>query len=246
VAQLQKSVEARSIQKSDDEKAKARQKAIADMELAQARNVRGGRPLAPSRSKEYAADTGMRIATQTESQTTRMHQDLEYEASLTADQLKEERRRLLEERKALAKRREADRVSDEERARLALAEKKETLRTRLPVEPIVSSAIDEGVESVLRLTVRLPSGTRAARLFLAESPLQALFDFIDLQDEMLPDGVYELVAQYPRRTWSRPSLTASNLLPSAPTLSEAPVNLEQAGLRHGDTVYVQEPLQVKD
>lgn len=66
-----------------------------------------------------------------------------------------------------------------------------------------------------------------SRVFPADAPLPAVFCFVELQEEMAAGVAYEIVAQYPRRSW-RPR--------------DGERSLSEAGLRDGDTLYVQEPL----
>jgi hypothetical protein len=55
--------------------------------------------------------------------------------------------------------------------------------------------------------VRLPDGSRKARRFLADHPLQAVFDFIDVQlnGEGIKPGTYNLVNSYPRKVFTEGS-----------------------------------------
>ncbi len=51
--------------------------------------------------------------------------------------------------------------------------------------------------------VRLPDGSRLARRFRKTDPLQAVFDFIDVQQKgvAFKPGSYNLVNSYPRKAW---------------------------------------------
>jgi hypothetical protein len=72
-------------------------------------------------------------------------------------------------------------------------ERKERLRSTLPAEP--SPDCGEGISKLL---FRLPDGRKLQRSFLASTPLQVLFDFLEVEDCPLSRGfVYQ--TNFPKR-----------------------------------------------
>jgi hypothetical protein len=88
-----------------------------------------------------------------------------------------------------------------------------TKRARLPPEPA------DGLPGSLQIMVRMPSGSRKARRFRSTDPLQALFDFVDVECDAaaaaaaaggsgssegvcgVRPGSYRLVSQFPRQVF---------------------------------------------
>jgi hypothetical protein len=80
--------------------------------------------------------------------------------------------------------------------------------SRLPAEP------GSGTAGSLQVVVRLPTGSRKGRRFLPTDPLQAVFDFVDVecaaaggQGEAegscgIKPGSYRLVTQFPRKVFA--------------------------------------------
>lgn len=58
--------------------------------------------------------------------------------------------------------------------------------------------------AAVTVQVRMPDGSRRSRRFLRSHPLQALFDFVDVQsrDTGMKPGSYKLVTQFPRRVFT--------------------------------------------
>ncbi|PSC74230.1 acetolactate synthase [Micractinium conductrix] len=135
-------------------------------------------------------------------QTLREEQDFAYYESLRADKEKaeavERERREVEEAAAAAAaaaqaeaRRQAE---DADRLQRELSSK----AASLPPEPPADDA------EAVSLAVRLPAGGRYARRFRRSDPLQAVFDFVDVQsgggaDGSIRPGAYSLATSYPRR-----------------------------------------------
>jgi hypothetical protein len=84
--------------------------------------------------------------------------------------------------------------------------------SRLPAEP------EAGTPSSLHILVRLPSGSRKGRRFLPGDPLQAVFDFVDVECAAAAEGQgvagsscgiqpggYKLVTQFPRKVFAEDS-----------------------------------------
>jgi len=117
----------------------------------------------------------------------REEQDVAYQESLAADQEKERKAREEEQRRI-----------ELERAIIELEERKKTeferKRESLPPEP----PSGEGVQ----VLIKLPSGARLNRRFLGVHKFQDVYNFVDVnQNEIEPDS-YQLVSNFPRRTFS--------------------------------------------
>lgn len=83
---------------------------------------------------------------------------------------------------------------------------------RLPPEP------DAGTAGSMQVVVRLPTGSRKGRRFLPSDPLQAVFDFVDVEcavaaegqagdgsSSSIKPGSYRLVTQFPRKVLTEDS-----------------------------------------
>jgi len=126
----------------------------------------------------------------------REEQDAAYLQSLAEDQEKE-RRRLEEER---LQREEQERIEEEERRRREEEEQRnrarEAKRLALAHEPR-----DDDKESV-KLTIRLPDGTRVSRRFHMHDTVQTVLDFIDVS-QGLPADKFSLVSNFPKQLYSQ-------------------------------------------
>lgn len=128
----------------------------------------------------------------------REEQEEEYLQALREDeekeqrQAEEERRRLEEDR---AREEEARRVEEEERARVTRRQTElNRKRNSVPPEP------REGESKVCNVAIRLPDGSRLTRKFRQSDTLQALYDFVDVNEVAgLEIGGYDLVSNYPRK-----------------------------------------------
>ncbi|GAX75728.1 hypothetical protein CEUSTIGMA_g3171.t1 [Chlamydomonas eustigma] len=142
-------------------------------------------------------DTAMR-----EQRSLRWEQDQAYEDSLAADKAKAEseaRARLEAERAQ----RQAEEAAAAEARRLEMEEKalKDILERKqrsLPAEPSSSDS------SSVNIMIRLPDGSRLSRRFCKTDPLQAAFDFVDVQSQAVTfrPGSYNLINSYPRKVFS--------------------------------------------
>lgn len=100
---------------------------------------------------------------------------------------------------------EAATAAEAARAEEDLKQLLSSKQARLPPEPAASTA------GSLQVVVRLPTGSRKARRFLPSDPLQAVFDYIDVECAAAADGQeaeggcgikpgsYRLVTQFPRK-----------------------------------------------
>lgn len=90
--------------------------------------------------------------------------------------------------------------------------------SRLPPEPSISTP------GSLQVVIRLPTGSRKGRRFLASDPLQAVFDFVDVECAAaaaegdaagsscgIKPGSYRLVAQFPRKVFAEDGSSSSSL-----------------------------------
>jgi len=124
----------------------------------------------------------------------RQEQDRDLAESLAKDQDKE-----LEE---------ALRISKEEATKAHQKRKVESL----PIEPPVDAT------DVTKTIIRLPDGTRLNRRFLANEPLQVLFDFIEVSaGEGAHMDTLEVATTHPRRVYTDPRQTfrEAGLVPQA-------------------------------
>lgn len=146
----------------------------------------------------------------------RWDQDREYEESLKADRAKADATRRAQEEAEEAER--VQRQAEEEEAQRQAAEEARlasllsSKAARLPPEPQGSDP------DVVVVMVRMPDGSRLSRRFSKADPLQALFDFLDLQmaaaagasgcadapqgAAAYKPGTYRLVTQFPRRVFT--------------------------------------------
>uniref|UniRef100_A0A7S3VHV4 UBX domain-containing protein n=1 Tax=Dunaliella tertiolecta TaxID=3047 RepID=A0A7S3VHV4_DUNTE len=132
----------------------------------------------------------------------RFEQDQAYEESLAADRAKEEAARAA----ALAAAAEAKRAQEEAEASVrAQVEEENRVRTELsrkaaslPSEPSSSEA------DTVNVMIRWPDGARQSRRFRKSEPLQAVFDYVDLQHQAVSvkPGTYNLVNSYPRKAFA--------------------------------------------
>ncbi len=90
-------------------------------------------------------------------------------------------------------------------ARAAEAARAAARAARLAALPPEPPAEQQQGAAVVLCAFRLPSGARVSRRFLADAPLAALFQFVDLQDGVLDGLRYNLITQFPRRTLQRPA-----------------------------------------
>ncbi|KAJ3075531.1 hypothetical protein HDU98_007777 [Podochytrium sp. JEL0797] len=154
-----------------------------------------------------------------QSRTLRDAQDDAYNASLRADQ--EKARLALEAtQRAQQEKEECDRRERE------IAEKRESKRLRkifltehLEAEPELT-----GVGEVAKIGIRLPSGERVTRRFLATASIQDIYDFIETLN-LTPielDSDFEVINTYPRRVLTNKSETVkeAGLFPNASVMVE--------------------------
>jgi len=117
----------------------------------------------------------------------REEQEAAYQESLAVDQEKERKVHEEEQRRIDL---EQERIEVEAKKKMESENKRETL----PPEP----PSGEG----LQVLIKLPSGARLNRRFLGVHKFQDVYNFVDLnQNEIEPDS-YQLVSNFPRRTFS--------------------------------------------
>lgn len=120
----------------------------------------------------------------------REEQDKAFEDSLKRDQekmrLKEEQKRKEEEALREAERQELEEKRKVEERKSRLVEK----QSSLPLEPSKD-------DKVTRIKIRFPDGTVKDRLFSPSDPLEALFDFVDVQDLVAED--FSLFSGHPKK-----------------------------------------------
>ncbi|KAJ1560756.1 hypothetical protein HK405_006065, partial [Cladochytrium tenue] len=143
----------------------------------------------------------------------REQQEQAYQASLRADQEKEEKARQERERQ--------QREQEEEDRQLRLkAEKieakkrrRQQLRENLAAEP------DAGEPDLVKISARLPGGDRVMRRFRAGDSVQTLYDFLESLElaPIPPEADVVVVTSYPRRALTERGLTLRDcgLFPSA-------------------------------
>jgi hypothetical protein len=107
---------------------------------------------------------------------------------------------------------EAAAAAEAERAAAELQQLLTAKASRLPAEP------EAGTPSGLHIVVRLPTGSRKGRRFQLGDPLQAVFDFVDVEcaaaaeesegdgdSASIKPGQYRLVTQFPRKVYAEDS-----------------------------------------
>lgn len=123
-------------------------------------------------------------------------QDAAYEASLKADQAKEEARRLeLEEKnkREQAEQMELQKLEEMKKQEEAIKEAIcQSLAEQLPLEPP-----EDSPESISHIRIRLPCGEYIDRRFLVSSPLRFLLMFVASRG--YPMEEYKVLANWPRR-----------------------------------------------
>lgn len=102
-----------------------------------------------------------------------------------------ERERLQQEELLAA----ANRKAEEQEHLLRLME---TKKSNIPDEP------SESAPNTIALVIRLPDGSKLSRRFDMSTPLQVLFDFVDVEVEgkgNLAPGSYNLLRQFPKKVY---------------------------------------------
>ncbi|XP_064477091.1 FAS-associated factor 1-like [Ornithodoros turicata] len=121
-------------------------------------------------------------------ETVKKEQDMAYQASLMADQAKEEARKQEE----MEVKRQREMLFEEQQRKEAI---QQSLAEQLPPEPSEGS-----LEAVSTIRVRLPTGETVSRRFLASSPLSTLITFVGSRG--YPPHEYKVLASWPRRDLS--------------------------------------------
>lgn len=131
-------------------------------------------------------------------QTLRRQQDEAYEASLRADQQKEQQRRDAKAQLEAELSRQAQMEAEERRRKQELQERKVDLLSRMPAEPPASDA------DTVCVVFKLPNGERLERRFNSTTTLQDVFNFVFCQPSS-PD-VFEIATNFPKRVLPADSL----------------------------------------
>lgn len=133
----------------------------------------------------------------------RAQQDLEFEESLAMDRAIEHSER------AEALRKEQEAKAEERRAReIAMTRKMKRLRVP-PVPP------PDCKEKITELAIRLPTGVRLQRRFLASDTIGNVYDFIQSEVEELVKVDFELMTTYPRKSFTDREMSLEELAPKA-------------------------------
>ncbi|KAI9103274.1 hypothetical protein DFS34DRAFT_646659 [Phlyctochytrium arcticum] len=148
----------------------------------------------------------------------REQQDEAYQASLRADREKERKAREERDRQ----KREEEAAQEAERAHQALLDakrqQKQSLIDSLPSEPPASAS------DLAKLSLRLPSGERLIRRFLADDTMQVVYNFVQTRDLDPLDLLAEIsvVNTYPRKEYldMTQTLRDAGLVPNASLIVE--------------------------
>ncbi|XP_039282822.1 FAS-associated factor 2-like [Nilaparvata lugens] len=124
-------------------------------------------------------------------QTLRRQQDEAYEASLRADQQKEQMKRAEADKAEAERRRQLEAEEDERRRKEELQQRKVDLLSRIPVEPAASDA------DTVCVVFKLPNGQRLERRFTSTTTLQDVFNFVFCHPAS-PDE-FEIATNFPKR-----------------------------------------------
>ena len=141
----------------------------------------------------------------------RQEQDSAYERSLTQDRERAQRKREEQEARARAEREAHLKAQAEEKRKRDLGQWRRWRARSLPPEP------DSSSKDAIRISIRLPSGERVIRRFLADADLEELYAFVECfeilsaretpeKEVQEPDGfdhIYEfrLVSPMPRTVY---------------------------------------------
>lgn len=133
----------------------------------------------------------------------RAQQDSEFEESLAMDRAIEQSVRA----EALRKEQEA---KAEERKAMEIATARKLKRRRVPPVPPPDSK-----ERITELAIRLPTGVRLQRRFLASDTVGNVYDFIQSEVEELVNVDFELMTAYPKKSFTDREVSLEELAPKA-------------------------------
>lgn len=121
----------------------------------------------------------------------RQEQDSAYERSLAQDRERAQRKREEAEAQARAEKEALSRAEAEEQRKHKLEQWRRWRAQSLPSEPDATSA------DAIRISIRLPSGERVIRRFLADADLEELYAYVECFDYLRADAVIEKQVQEP-------------------------------------------------
>eukprot|EP00177_Eucheuma_denticulatum_P002743 GFKZ01004935.1.p1 GENE.GFKZ01004935.1~~GFKZ01004935.1.p1 ORF type:complete len:508 (-),score=101.15 GFKZ01004935.1:1358-2857(-) len=133
----------------------------------------------------------------------RAQQDNEFEESLAMDRAIEQSKKEEATRKEMAIREEERRVRD-------LAAQRKMKRRRVPPVPPLDCK-----EKITELAVRLPTGARLQRRFLASDTVGNVYDFIQSEVEEMIDVDFELMTAFPKKSYTDREANLEELAPKA-------------------------------
>lgn len=133
----------------------------------------------------------------------RAQQDSEFEQSLAMDRAIEQSERA----EALRKEKEA---KAEERKAMEIATARKLKRRRVPPVPPPDCK-----ERITELAIRLPTGVRLQRRFLASDTVGNVYDFIQSEVEELVSVDFELMTAYPKKSYTDREVSLEELAPKA-------------------------------
>lgn len=133
----------------------------------------------------------------------RAQQDNEFEESLAMDRAIEESKREEATRKEKA-------IREEERRVRELAAQRKMKRRRVPPVPPLDCK-----EKITELAVRLPTGARLQRRFLASDTVGNVYDFIQSEVEEMIGVDFELMTAFPKKSYTDREATLEELAPKA-------------------------------
>ncbi|KAH8699009.1 hypothetical protein BGW36DRAFT_426689 [Talaromyces proteolyticus] len=129
-----------------------------------------------SQNKDPLDRVRSRRAEQQASRTLRQEQDSAYERSLAQDRERARQRREAEAAQQRAEAEEAARIAAEEKRASDFQQWKKWRAQSLPAEP------GADVKDIVRISIRLPSGERVIRKFLADAELEEVYAFVECYD----------------------------------------------------------------
>lgn len=133
----------------------------------------------------------------------RAQQDSAFEESLAMDRAIAQSEQMERERQ---EREAAEKVRKQREAEM----KRTAKRTRVPAVPPPDCK-----EKTTELMIRMPTGARVQRKFLASNTVGNVYDFIESEVDELADVNFELMAAYPRKSYTDREASLEELAPKA-------------------------------
>ncbi|KAI6205396.1 hypothetical protein M3Y94_00787400 [Aphelenchoides besseyi] len=162
----------------------------------------------------------------------RLEQEQDYERSLAADRVRLQERRRLESERVEAEKREEEERQREIQKQKKLDDHRSRLTSELPKEP------ELGVEGVIRVAFRFPSGTKAERRFLDTDSLEKLFNAAFANESCPRD--FSLLSGYPPKELQCAPDWYHEFSPTAADSSTQIRSFRDAGFKSSVVVFIRD------